>query len=104
MKPVFVILIALGTGTAGFVAGGGLGLLGGASAGGQIGSVAGMCLVADTATKQGTMTPDQAEKIGIDIGTTLKAQSKGKSSANLSVEGTTESCKRLVQGISQAGK
>jgi hypothetical protein len=101
-----VVLIAVGTGIAGFVTGGGLGLWGGAIAGGfaggAIGSGSGACMTVDAATTLGILTPDQAEKIGVKIGQDLKV--KDTKIGDFSVQGTTPSCNRLVQGISQAGK
>jgi hypothetical protein len=106
MKLIYVTLIALGTGAAGFVAGGGIGLWGGATvgglAGGFVGSTTGACMTVDAATTLGVLTPDQAEKIGVKLGQDLKV--KGTKIDNLSVQGTTESCNRLIRGIVQAGK
>ncbi|NJK49222.1 hypothetical protein HC931_14520 [Candidatus Gracilibacteria bacterium] len=106
MKPIYVILIAVGTGIAGFITGGGIGLWGGAVggglAGGFIGSATGACMAVDTATTIGVLTPDQAEKVGIKIGQDFKA--KGMKLDSLSVAGTTPSCDRMIQGIVKAGK
>lgn len=106
MKLIYVALIALGTGITGFVAGSGLGLWGGATAGGLaggvIGSATGACMTVDAATTLGILTPDQSEKIGAKMGQDLKV--KGAKIDNLSFEGTTPSCKRLIQGVIQAGK
>lgn len=106
MKPIYVVLIALGTGFAGFVTGGGLGLWGGAVAGGLtggfVGGATGMCMTVDAATTIGVLSPDQAEKVGIKLGQDLKI--KGTKIENFSVEGSTPSCKRLIQGVIQASK
>jgi hypothetical protein len=106
MKLIYVTLIAVGTGITGFVAGGGLGLWGGATvgglAGGLVGGATGACMTVDAATTLGIITPDQAEKIGIQLAQDLKV--KGTKFDNFSVQGTTKSCNRMVQGIVQAGK
>lgn len=106
MKLIYVALIAVGTGIAGFTAGGGLGLWGGATAGslagGAIGGATGACMTVDAATTLKLLTPDQAEKIGVKTGQDLGT--KGTKLDNLSIQGSTESCNRLVQGIVQARK
>jgi hypothetical protein len=69
MKPIYVTLIAVGTGIAGFVGGTSLGLWGGAVSGGfvggLVGSATGACMTVDAATAINILTPDQAEKIGV---------------------------------------
>jgi hypothetical protein len=104
MKAIYVILIAASTGIAGFLAGGGLGLAGGAAAGNIVGGVAGACLTVDTATKMQLLTPEQAEKIGVEMGKALNVKPGDGSSDEFNVEGTTEACKRLMQGIAQVKK
>ena len=104
MKPIYVILISLGTGIIGFIAGGGLGFAGGATTGGFVGGAGGMCLVIDTATKQGMLTPAQAEKLGTEIGKNIKLDGEAKLVKEFSVEGSTESCKRLFKGIAEVEK
>lgn len=107
MKRIYIALIAAGTGIAGFAAGSGLGLLGGVTtggvAGGVIGSATGACMTIDAATELKMLTPDQAEKIGVKLGEKLGTKST-EAAGNISVEGTTASCNRLVQGIAKAGK
>jgi hypothetical protein len=106
MKLIYVALISVGTGIAGFVAGGGVGLWGGATAGsfvgGLVGSTTGACMTVDAATTLKILTPAQAEKIGVKLGQDLSV--KGTKLDNLNIQGSTESCARLVQGIEQAGK
>lgn len=107
MKRIYIALIAVGTGITGFAAGGGLGLWGGATAGGVaggvIGGATGACMTIDAATELKIITPDQAEKIGVKLGKNLGTKST-EYAGNISVEGTTASCNRLIQGIAKAGK
>jgi hypothetical protein len=106
MKPIYVTLIAVGTGIAGFVGGTSLGLWGGAVSGGfvggLVGSATGACMTVDAATAINILTPDQAEKIGVKLGQDLKAN--GTKLEGLNIQGTTASCARLIRGIDQAGK
>lgn len=64
MKLIYVALVALGSGMVGFIAGGGMGLLGGITAGGWtggiVGTATGMCRTVDTATELELLTPAQA--------------------------------------------
>jgi hypothetical protein len=59
-------------------------------------------MTVDAATTLGIITPDQAEKIGIQLAQDLKV--KGTKLDSFSVHGTTESCNRMIQGIVQAEK
>lgn len=59
-------------------------------------------MTVDAATTLKLLTPDQAEKIGAKIGQDLGA--KGTKLDNLSIQGSTESCNRLLQGIAQPRK
>ena len=107
MKRLYVALIAVGTGIAGFAVGGGLGLFGGATAGslagGVVGGTVGMCATIDAATELKMLTPEQAEKIGVKLGQNLNIKGEGKL-PDFDVNGKTPSCNRLVQGIAQARK
>ena len=109
MKPVYVTLVALSTGIFGFITGGGLGLLGGSFGGNIVGSIAGSCIVLDTATEMGTLTPEQAQKIGKAVGAKIGAEGNKVPSSPTefeinSIKGTTDSCNQFIQGIVAATK
>jgi hypothetical protein len=107
MKVIYVILIAAGTGIVGFIAGGGLGwltgIVAGTAAGNFTGGVAGACMAVDIAAQLQMLTPQQAEKIGVEMA--KQNVQYGQLPSNYpTAEGSSESCKRLIQGMTQAQK
>lgn len=107
MKPIYVVLIALGTGILGFLAGGGLGLLEGGAAGTVFGGVAGMCLTVDTAVNQKLMTEAEVEKLAGQIGQKFRQkQAEPKvtptNSNQLTLESSSPICNKFLNTIKRS--
>lgn len=105
MKPIYVFLIALGTGILGFLSGGGLGLVGGSVAG----AVGGMCVTIDTAVAEKLLTEAEVEKLGMRIGENFRTQAQQNpnvkitvtDSNELTVDPSSTTCDRFLNRVKQ---
>lgn len=101
MRIIFTILLALGTGTIGFLAGGGLGLLGGGFAGTTVGTATGICIAIDAAAKKGILTVAQAEQLGTNIGKAKPELANVVKNTNISLDDSSQACKQLLKAVGQ---
>jgi hypothetical protein len=106
MKPIYVFLIALGTGILGFLAGGGLGLFGGGVAGAIAGAAGGMCVLVDTAVAEKVLTEAEVEKLGSQIGQKFR-QKQGNpeitetNSSQLTITSSSPICEKFLNNVKQ---
>lgn len=106
MKPIYVFLIALGTGILGFLAGGGFGLVGSGVAGSVLGYVTGMCSVVDTAVSQGIITQTKAEQLGTTIGERIHQKNPDlkvttNQDQNLTINSSSPVCNKFLTNVKQ---
>lgn len=85
MKPIYIFLIAFGTGLLGFLTGGGLGLFGGGAAGTVAGAVGGMCATIDTAVAEKLLSETQVEKLGMRMGENFRAKAQQNPNVEITV-------------------
>lgn len=104
MKIIFTILLALGTGVVGFLAGGGFGLLGGGVAGASFGNINGICMAVDTAGNKGILTQAEIEQLGNEIAKANPEVAKVIKNTNLSIDSADKSCKQILQVMAKAAK
>lgn len=96
MKLIYTILIALGTGIVGFLAGSGFGLLGGGVAGASFGNINGICIAVDAAGNKGILTQADIERLGNEIAKTDPEVATVIKNTNLSIDSAEKSCKQIL--------
>lgn len=99
VKPAYVALIAFGTAVLGFLAGGGLGLLGGTVAGAFTGAGAGACATAQTAVDAKLLTETQADELGQRVGKRLLASNPKLQGSDIKVSSDDPFCTKFLDQV-----